>query len=138
MPGPALPCAALAVQVGDLAGKDLLQLSSHTLFKLLAALNECTEWGQVFILDSLVAYDTKDAKDAEKIVERVLPRLQHVNSAVVLSAVKVRAAPRRVVPRPGSVWGRGRGRGEPCACACGSRGLKRGPRCSWVCGLIRM
>jgi vesicle coat complex subunit len=28
-------------------------------------------------------------QDAEKIVERVLPRLSHVNSAVVLSAVKV-------------------------------------------------
>lgn len=31
-----------------------------------------------------------DPKDAEKIAERVLPRLQHANSAVVLSAVKVR------------------------------------------------
>jgi AP-1 complex subunit beta-1 len=29
------------------------------------------------------------SQDAEKIVERVLPRLSHVNSAVVLSAVKV-------------------------------------------------
>jgi AP-1 complex subunit beta-1 len=44
----------------------------------------------VFILDCLANYDTRDPKDAEKIVERVLPRLQHVNSAVVLSAVKVR------------------------------------------------
>ncbi|KAG2491509.1 hypothetical protein HYH03_010086 [Edaphochlamys debaryana] len=70
-------------------GKDLLQMSTQTLNKLLAALNECTEWGQVFILDSLAAYDTRDPKDAEKIAERVLPRLQHVNSAVVLSAVKV-------------------------------------------------
>ncbi len=32
-----------------------------------------------------------EAKDAESIVERVVPRLQHANSAVVLSAVKVRA-----------------------------------------------
>lgn len=46
----------------------------------------------MFILDSLADYDTKDPSDAEKIVERVLPRLQHVNSAVVLSAVKVRVA----------------------------------------------
>ncbi|KXZ48196.1 hypothetical protein GPECTOR_29g103 [Gonium pectorale] len=70
-------------------GKDLLQMTTQTLNKLLAALNECTEWGQVFILDSLAAYDTRDPRDAEKIAERVLPRLQHVNSAVVLSAVKV-------------------------------------------------
>ncbi len=44
---------------------------------------------QVFILDSLADYVSADARDAEKIVERVLPRLQHVNSAVVLSAIKV-------------------------------------------------
>jgi hypothetical protein len=55
---------------------------------------------QVFILDALVNYQVQDSKDAEKIVERVLPRLQHVNSAVVLSAAKVRraAAPANLLP----------------------------------------
>ncbi len=52
-------------------------------------LSRCLACRQVFILDSLAAYDTTDPRDAEKIVERVLPRLQHVNSAVVLSAIKV-------------------------------------------------
>lgn len=47
---------------------------------------------QVFILDSLAAYQAKDSKDAESIVERVSPRLQHANCAVVLSAVKVSCA----------------------------------------------
>ena len=45
---------------------------------------------QVFILDSLAGYTARDAKDAESIVERVTPRLQHANCAVVLSAVKAR------------------------------------------------
>lgn len=44
---------------------------------------------QVFILDSVVNYTPADAKDAEAVVERVLPRLQHANAAVVLSAIKV-------------------------------------------------
>jgi AP-1 complex subunit beta-1 len=44
---------------------------------------------QVFILDSLAKYQADTAKDAESIIERVLPRLQHANCAVVLSAVKV-------------------------------------------------
>ena len=44
---------------------------------------------QVFILDSLATYQCQDLKEAEKIAERVMPRLQHVNSAVVLSAIKV-------------------------------------------------
>jgi AP-1 complex subunit beta-1 len=55
----------------------------------LAALNECTEWGQVFILDSLAKYTPADGREAEGIIERVTPRLQHANSAVVMSAVKV-------------------------------------------------
>ena len=77
-----------------------IQLSypSHTIFdippttlqKLLAALNECTEWGQVYILDALAQlYTPADAREAETIIERVLPRLAHQNSAVVLSAVKI-------------------------------------------------
>jgi len=83
--------AALS-EIQELGGQEVLQITPHTLFKLLAALNECTEWGQVFILDCLAGYDMSDPKDAEKIAERVLPRLQHANSAVVLSAVKVGAA----------------------------------------------
>ena len=63
-----------------------MRISASVMQKLLAALNECTEWGQVFILDSL-AKDTP--ADAEGIAERVTPRLQHANLAVVMSAVKV-------------------------------------------------
>lgn len=44
---------------------------------------------QVFILNSLASYTPKDAREAETICERVTPRLQHANSAVVLGAVKV-------------------------------------------------
>ena len=44
---------------------------------------------QVFILDSLSKYTPSDGREAEGIIERVTPRLQHANSAVVMSAVKV-------------------------------------------------
>ena len=64
-------------------------MTTSVLQKLLAALNECNEWGQVFILDSLALYMPTDGREAESIIERVTPRLQHANSAVVLSAVKV-------------------------------------------------
>ena len=47
---------------------------------------------QVYILDAVAKMSITDAKDAESIVERVIPRLQHANSAVVLSAVKVSAS----------------------------------------------
>jgi len=60
---------------------------------LVRALNECTEWGQVFILDALAAYHAPATPAAaEALAERVAPRLQHANAAVVLSAVKVLVA----------------------------------------------
>ncbi|KAI9348666.1 Clathrin/coatomer adaptor, adaptin-like protein [Obelidium mucronatum] len=57
--------------------------------KLLTALNECSEWGQVYILEALLYFVPQDHADAEMIAERVMPRLQHANSAVVLSAIRV-------------------------------------------------
>lgn len=80
--------AALA-EIQDHSSKPIFEITSHTLSKLLTALNECTEWGQVFILDALSKYKAADAREAENIVERVTPRLQHANCAVVLSAVKM-------------------------------------------------
>jgi len=80
--------AALS-EISETSGRDVMKISAGVLQKLLAALNECTEWGQVFILDSLAKYTPAEAREAEGIVERVTPRLQHANSAVVMSAVKV-------------------------------------------------
>ena len=68
---------------------ELTDLDMSTISKLLTALNECTEWGQVFILDSLASYQPTDEREAQNICERVTPRLSHANAAVVLSAVKV-------------------------------------------------
>lgn len=67
----------------------IVDLNTQIINKLLTALNECTEWGQVFILDSVSNYIPKDEKEAQSICERVTPRLAHANSAIVLSAVKV-------------------------------------------------
>ncbi|KAL0408173.1 UNVERIFIED_CONTAM: Beta-adaptin-like protein C [Sesamum radiatum] len=80
--------AALA-EIQETSSRPIFEITSSTLTKLLTALNECTEWGQVFILDALSKYKATDAREAENIVERVTPRLQHANCAVVLSAVKM-------------------------------------------------
>lgn len=65
-----------------------LQINGNTLRKMLMALNECTEWGRVTILSTLAEYKTSDVKESEHICERVAPQFQHVNSGVVLAAVK--------------------------------------------------
>jgi len=80
--------AALS-EIDEVSKTDVFKINTNNLNKLLAALNECTEWGQVFILNSLAKYSPRDPRESESIAERVTPRLQHANSAVVLSAVKV-------------------------------------------------
>ena len=59
------------------------------LTKLLVALNECTEWGQIMILDGISKHGLLDPNEAENIIEQVLPRLQHANAGVVMNAVRV-------------------------------------------------
>jgi AP-1 complex subunit beta-1 len=56
--------AALS-EIAETSGKDVMNVTAAVLQKLLAALNECTEWGQVFILDSLSKYVAADAREAE-------------------------------------------------------------------------
>jgi vesicle coat complex subunit len=67
----------------------IFDMNPQTINKLLTALNECSEWGQVFILDAIANYSPKDENEARNICERVAPRLAHANAAVVLSTVKV-------------------------------------------------
>ncbi|KAH8741921.1 beta adaptin [Cryptosporidium ryanae] len=56
--------------------------------QILMALNECSEWGQVYILNSVSEWNIKTEKESEMIIERLTSRLSHANSAVVLSAVR--------------------------------------------------
>jgi len=79
-------------EIAETCNRDLLDLENSnktTIPKLLAALNECNEWGQVFILDALATYVPDGSGDAESITERITARLSHANPAVVLAAIKV-------------------------------------------------
>jgi AP-1 complex subunit beta-1 len=67
----------------------IFTITSSVLNKLLIALNECSEWGRVAILNALARYTAQDDKESEHICERVVPQFQHVNGSVVLAAVKV-------------------------------------------------
>lgn len=74
------------------AGSDeeIFVITGAVLTKLLIALNECSEWGRVAILNALSRYKTVDDRESEHICERVVPQFQHANASVVLAAVKVR------------------------------------------------
>ncbi len=72
-------------------GQDATFLDQGSLTKLLRALNECTEWGQVFILDAVAGYDAAGDNEAEMIIERILPRLQVRVAYRVGAAYRTRA-----------------------------------------------
>ena len=80
--------AAIA-EISEIRGRPVVQLTPQIVNRVLAALNEATEWGQIFILDYIATYAPADSKEAESIVERITPRFAHANPAVVLSAIKV-------------------------------------------------
>ncbi|KAF9999476.1 beta-adaptin [Entomortierella chlamydospora] len=80
---------ALAEMQESSPNRVVFDINVAVMNKMLAALNECTEWGQIAILTSLAEYKPLDSKEAENICERVIPRLQHANGSVVLSAIKV-------------------------------------------------
>ena len=76
-------------EISETKEEKVFEMSKDILQKLLLALNECIEWGQIFIMDYLTLYNPLDHKEAEMIIERVLPRLSHINPTVVFSAVKL-------------------------------------------------
>ncbi|KAJ1798903.1 beta-adaptin [Coemansia sp. RSA 2399] len=81
--------SALA-EMNEMAPKhNVWRLESQSVSKLLTAVNECVEWGQIAILEALADYTPKDEKEAENVCERVLPRLQHANGSVVLTTVRL-------------------------------------------------
>lgn len=81
--------AALSEIAESSNSPDLLSLSPSTVPKYLSAISECTEWGQVFILDAISRYKPQGGDEAHLMVERIIPRMQHANPSVVLAAVRI-------------------------------------------------
>ncbi|KGG52323.1 subunit beta of AP-2 complex [Mitosporidium daphniae] len=66
-----------------------IDLNFSALSKLLSSLNECTEWGQIGILDALTTFIPSSDVEAASIIDKVYPRLQHSNPSVVISTIKI-------------------------------------------------
>lgn len=80
---------ASLLEISKATQKDVLKIDSRILSRLLLTLNECSEWGRISILSSLVGYDVQQISEVHEILEKVSPQLQHENPAVVLTTVKV-------------------------------------------------
>ena len=80
--------AALS-EISLLSGVDYIELNSKLLKKILMALNDANEWGQIYILDALINYKKTKPQKSEMIIEAVLPLFNHINPAVIMSAIKI-------------------------------------------------
>ncbi|KAG8748659.1 hypothetical protein FRC10_000050 [Ceratobasidium sp. 414] len=80
---------AALTEISDRSDDISLKLSIEVANKLISALGECSEWGQIYILDCLLSYVPQTNTDAEILAEKVSVRLQHANSAVVLTTIKI-------------------------------------------------
>ncbi len=67
----------------------VLRIDSRIASRLVSTLGDCSEWGQVALLDALVDYVPEEVEQVEFFIETILPRLQHANPSIVLSAFKV-------------------------------------------------
>jgi AP-2 complex subunit beta-1 len=46
-------------------------------------------WGQTYILEALMSYVPQSSSEASILAERIMPRLSHSNSSVVLTCIRV-------------------------------------------------
>ncbi|CAG7846717.1 AP-1 complex subunit beta-1 AltName: Full=Adaptor protein complex AP-1 subunit beta-1; AltName: Full=Adaptor-related protein complex 1 subunit beta-1; AltName: Full=Beta-1-adaptin; AltName: Full=Beta-adaptin 1; AltName: Full=Clathrin assembly protein complex 1 beta large chain; AltName: Full=Golgi adaptor HA1/AP1 adaptin beta subunit [Serendipita indica DSM 11827] len=80
---------AALTEIAERSDNIVLKFSYSMATKLVAALENCSEWGQIYILDSLLNYVPQSADEANTLTERIVSRLQHSNSAVVLTVIKI-------------------------------------------------
>ncbi|KAL4067586.1 adaptin N terminal region-domain-containing protein [Scleroderma yunnanense] len=76
-------------EIGDRHDGVIFRLNPTIANKLIHALGESSEWGQIYILDSLLRFVPEQHSEAEMMAERIIVQLQHANSAVVLTTIKV-------------------------------------------------
>ncbi|EPX71593.1 AP-2 adaptor complex subunit Apl1 [Schizosaccharomyces octosporus yFS286] len=81
---------ALAVLISIVQSSDVfkLTLTKEVTTRIIECLNDCSEWLQTIILDSLIYYVPQKPGEAESFAERISPWLQHGNTAVCMGTIK--------------------------------------------------
>ncbi|RLV94829.1 AP-1 complex subunit beta [Spathaspora sp. JA1] len=80
--------AALS-SITDVSKSLNLTISKDHALTLISLLANSNEWNRIYLLNSLMSYIPQTEVGAIEMVEHVLPCLQHENSSVVLTAIKV-------------------------------------------------
>lgn len=57
--------------------------------KIVSLLPDVNEWSQAYILEAMTSYVPQTSDEATLLAERILPRLSHSNSGVVLNCIRI-------------------------------------------------
>lgn len=87
-PNVAANAIAALMEINEMREKTLLDPSLLLINNLLASIDQTSEWGQIVILDFTSTFVPDTEAIARSIISRVSSRLSHINSGVVLSAVR--------------------------------------------------
>ncbi|KEG14275.1 AP-1 complex subunit beta [Trypanosoma grayi] len=80
--------AAVLSEVNDYGSVPILP-EADFVNRMLRHLSDCTEWGQLSILELIADTPPTSTTVAEDVIVRVLPRLSHSNASVVMGAIKL-------------------------------------------------
>ncbi|KAL1986835.1 hypothetical protein VTN96DRAFT_5488 [Rasamsonia emersonii] len=80
---------AALVDIWERSESITLTIDYPSASKVVSIMPDCSEWGQTYILESLMSYVPQDSSEALLLAERIAPRLSHSNSAVVLTSIRV-------------------------------------------------
>ena len=79
---------AAICEINERRTTPIFTLNSDTIGPILNAINSCTEWCQVILLDALSRYKPESQEDAAFLIDRLVPFLKHSNPAVVIGSFK--------------------------------------------------
>ena len=88
---PTVVASALAALMDIWERSDSIKLTIDytSASKIVQILPDCGEWSQTYILEALMSYVPQETGEALLLAERIVPRLSHSNSAVVLTCIRV-------------------------------------------------
>jgi len=80
---------AALMEISNSKGQDVLKINYKRCRHLLTALHDNNEWIQIYLLEGISRYQPTKNEETNEIIERVMPFISHLNSGVVLAAIKI-------------------------------------------------
>lgn len=82
-------CVAALNEISISKNKEMLILNWKKCRCLLTALHDNNEWSQIYLLEGISKFLPENQDQINELIERILPSLNHSNSGIVLTTIKI-------------------------------------------------